>query len=262
MPSPVPLPDSLDRIVAGYTWTPATEGASGASVYRLTALHRPTLYLKHATGAGAADVAAEAARLMWLAGRLPVPVVRQFVHTADAAALLTETLPGQSAAVCLTEHPEQGPAIVVALARFLRVVHALPLAECPFHAGHVLRMAEARQRIATGLVDPEDFDAERHGWTPEQVWSELVRAMPPRFERVVTHGDYTLDNVLIAEGRVVGCLDVGRAGAADPYQDLAALWNTLEEFGSDLQRALFPACGIAQPDERRLQFHLCLDEFF
>jgi aminoglycoside 3'-phosphotransferase-1 len=124
-------------------------------------------------------------------------------------------------------------------------------------------MAVARRNIASRRVVTEDFDAARAGWTAEQVWAALEGLLPLPFERVVTHGDCSLDNVLLDDaGRVSGCIDVGRAGAADPYQDLAILWNTLEEFGADAQRALWEAYGIAEPDEARLQFHLCLDELF
>lgn len=257
---PIALPDPIRSAIAGYAWTRATDGESGAAVFRLEATGRRTLYLKHGASRVADDVTAELARLEWLTGRLPVPRVRHFVRAAGQAWLVTEAVPGRNAYACLVERPERGAEIVAELARFLRGVHALPLADCPFHAGHALRMAEARRNVAAGRVDEDDFDEERRGWTAEQVWHDLVAQLPLAFDRVVTHGDFTLDNVLLADGRVTGCIDVGRAGAADPYQDLAALWNNLEEFGGDLQRAFFRAYGIAEPDARKLRFHLCLGE--
>lgn len=260
MSLPVGLPDPLRSAVAGYAWAPATDGASGAAVYRLEARGRPTLYLKHGADDAGADVGAEAARLEWLAGHLPVPRVRHFVRVPGQAYLLTQAVPGRNAYACLLEHPGRGAEIVAELAGFLRAVHGVPLDECPFHAGHRLRMAGARRNVSAGRVDVDDFDEERRGWTAEQVWADLVAQLPLEFERVVTHGDFTLDNVLLADGRVVGCIDVGRAGAADPYQDLAAMWNTLEEFGGELQRAFFRAYGIPEPDARKLRFHLCLGE--
>jgi aminoglycoside 3'-phosphotransferase-1 len=258
---PIALPDPLRSAVAEYAWMAATDGESGAMVYRLEAAGRPTLYVKHGTGAVGDGIMAEAARLDWLAGRLPVPRLRHFVRVPGEAYLLTEAVPGQNAYACLEQHPEHAAEIVAELARFLRVVHALPLADCPFHAGHELEMAEARRNVDAGRVNADDFDEERQGWPAEQVWAEMVGLLPLPFERVVTHGDFTLDNVLLVQGRVTGCVDVAGAGAADPYRDLAAMWNTLADFGPDRQRAFIRAYGLAVPDARRLNFHLCLGEF-
>jgi aminoglycoside 3'-phosphotransferase-1 len=64
------------------------------------------------------------------------------------------------------------------------------------------------------------------------------------------------------DGKVVGCIDVGRLGIADRYQDLAILWNGLGEFGEPIRKRLFTAYGIRHADEGKLQFHLLLDELF
>lgn len=61
---------------------------------------------------------------------------------------------------------------------------------------------------------------------------------------------------------LIGCIDVGRVGIADRYQDLAILWNCLGEFSPSLQKRLFQKYGIDNPDMNKLQFHLMLDEFF
>lgn len=262
MVAPIAVPDSVRSATEGYAWTPATDGESGGVVFRLTAPGRPALYLKLGTGRVADDITAELARLELLAGRLPVPAVRLFVRAPEDAYLLTTAVPGQSAYEYLISHPDRRAETVESLAHFLRVVHSLPLADCPFHAGHDLRLAAARRNLEAGLVDTDDFDEEREGWTAEQVWSEMTGLLPLTFDRVVTHGDFSLGNVLVEDGRVTGCIDVGRAGAADPYQDLAILWHNLAEFGEAAQRALWPAYGIRDPDERKLRFHLCLDEFF
>jgi aminoglycoside 3'-phosphotransferase-1 len=61
---------------------------------------------------------------------------------------------------------------------------------------------------------------------------------------------------------VIGCVDAARVGIADRYQNLAILWNSLGEFAPALQGQLFEQYGIADPDRRKLQFHLMLDELF
>lgn len=258
----IAAPDPVRSAVEGYDWTPVTDGKSGGSVFRLKAHGQPTMYLKYGVGRVADDITAEMTRLEWMAARLPVPKVLHFVRSLGEAFLLTTAIDGSSAYDFLIQHPKHRTETAAALGHFLRTLHSLPLADCPFHAGHELRLADARQNLEAGWVDTSDFDAEHEGWTAEQVWAEALTLLPLPFERVITHGDCSPANILLENGRVTGCIDVGRAGAADPYQDLAILWHNLEEFGGDVQRELFRAYGIAEPDERKLRFHLCLDEFF
>lgn len=162
----------------------------------------------------------------------------------------------------LDADPGAAPAIVDAIAAFLRRLHAIPVGTCPFAADRALRLADAAGRMAAGLVDEADFDEARAGWSAQRVWDAIQARPIPDAPPVVTHGDFSLDNILIADGIVTGCIDVGRAGRADRYQDLAIAWNGLGDFDPALQRRLFTAYGLPQPDMARIDYHLMLDEFF
>ncbi len=250
-------------MVQGYSFARDTTGRAGAVVYRLhSKANAPDLFLKYGEGSVADDINIEQARLDWLAGHISVPTILQFCRASNQAWLLMNALHGQSAFQALKENPQSGNAIVDMLAEFLTQFHAIPVDECPFDSGHALRLAQARQRIEAGLVDVDDFDDERQGWTSEQVWGAIQEQLPFEPNPVVTHGDFSLDNVLISDGKVVGCIDVGRAGVADRYQDLAILWNAVGEFGSHLRDRLISAYGIVRVDQRKLRFHLMLDELF
>ncbi|WP_276611613.1 APH(3') family aminoglycoside O-phosphotransferase [Caulobacter sp. 602-2] len=251
----------LSALIAGYEAVPASAGEGGASVLRLTAPGRPTLYLKSGAGAVAAEIRAEAQRLAWLAGRAPVPSVLAFVQAAGEARLLTTAVPGVSAHDWLSAHPERGEAPVAELARMLAALHALPAADCPFDAAPAARVEEAARRLAAGLVDTEDFDDERAGADPGRLLEQLRTTLPTRVEAVVAHGDCTLDNILVEDGRPTGFIDVGRLGLADRWQDLALMRRSLSEFGNELADRFLAAYGAAQ-DQDREGFHLLLDEFF
>ncbi|PLY42000.1 APH(3') family aminoglycoside O-phosphotransferase [Janthinobacterium sp. ROICE36] len=259
------MPAHMRAALAAYAWASDSVGASDAAVYRLQGrAAAPDLYLKHGRGSAAADLADEMARLRWLAPYLPVPAVVQFARRADPdqAWLLLTALPGTTASAVLEAHPALGPVVVDALAAFLRRLHALPVATCPFDAGHAVRLAQARQRIDAGLVDADDFDAGREGWTAQQVWAALQDCLPLVPELAVTHGDFSLENILLQEGAVVGCIDVGRAGVADRYQDLAIVWRSLGELDAALQQRFVQQYGILDADQGKLQFYLLLDELF
>lgn len=257
------MPPEMARLLAGAEWERNQEGEAGASVYRVRLAGGEALYLKFGTGRVAHDVADEAARLRWLAGRIPSTRVRLFTCTEDAAWLLTEVLPGLTGDQWLAREPGRWPLIVRGLAGYMRRLHALPVDECPFDAGQRVTLAAAARNVADGIVDEDDFDPERLGRTAESVLEEALRLAPDRPGRVVTHGDFSLGNFVLDEaGAVTGCIDVGRLGVANRYQDIAILWGNLREVDHDAPRLLLQELGIAEVDERKLLFHLCLNELF
>ena len=264
----VDIPECVRAATARYRWIQKKHGESGATVYRLDAdgdagrPTQPSLYLKFGAGKIAEDISAEASRLDWLAQLLPVPAVQLLFRSESRAWLLTTALEGENAYDALSSDPDGRSHIVRALAGFLRRVHALSAVDCPFNSDHDLRLNEARRNLDANCVDELDFDPRHQGWSAKQVWDEMLALFPITFERGVVHGDFSLGNIIIKNREVIGCIDVGRLGAADRYQDLAILWNNLEEFGADLQTMFLDAYGIEKLDEQRLQFHLCLDEFF
>jgi aminoglycoside phosphotransferase (APT) family kinase protein len=67
-----------------------------------------------------------------------------------------------------------------------------------------------------------------------EMWS-VLRELPRRSDDVMSHTDLIPGNVLVADGRLTGVLDVGGLGPADPALDLVGAWHLL---GSDPRRAL------------------------
>jgi aminoglycoside 3'-phosphotransferase-1 len=261
--APLPVPAGLADAVTGYCWSRDRVGESGSAVYRLHGkAGAPDLYLKQGVDAVVGAIVDEMVRLRWLAAFLPVPAIIRFLCDADTAWLLTTALPGRTAYQMLRTDPANAGPVVDAITEFLRRLHALPIDACPFNSDHRVRLRQARTRLDAGLIDIDDFDAERQGWSAAQLWDALTRHLPLTPDPVVTHGDFSLDNLLVQDGRVTGCIDVGRAGIADRYQDLAILWHCLGEFSPALQDRAWRRYGIAHPDHRKLTFHLLLDECF
>ncbi|WP_431101778.1 APH(3') family aminoglycoside O-phosphotransferase [Roseateles noduli] len=263
-PSRAPeLPPAIATKLAGYDWHRNLVGEAGAIVHRLHRADARALYLKHGDGDAAIAIADEFARLQWFAERWPVPRTEHFEWSDGTAWLLTHALPGRTVYEWLDDDPSRAAAIVTSVGRFLRGLHDLPVHTCPFNANHRLQLDLARKRLDAGLIDADDFDDARQGWTPQQVWEALGAMLPLSEDPVVSHGDFSLDNILMNEdGEVVGVIDLGHAGIADRYRDLAILANCLDEFGPKLRDTLFNAYGIVEPDLRKLEFHLLLDECF
>lgn len=260
---PFAVPASLAPLVAGYDVARSTVGESGCEVYRF--FGKPgaaDLYLKYGRNSAANDLCEEFARLRWIAPWIATPEIRLFLANADEAWLATSAVPAETAYQALARDPTTIDRVVEALARFLARLHDVPVARCPFTNDHRARLCKAEERLQAGLVEADDFDDERQGWTAEQVWQALQPLADFTPDLVVTHGDFSLDNLFVDDGEVIGCIDVGRLGIADRYQDLALMWNCLGEFGPSSQHRFVEAYGIERIDEQRLQFHLLLDELF
>jgi len=101
------------------------------------------------------------------------------------------------------------------------------------------------------------------------LWAVDIAHCPFRQESaedpVFSHGDYCLPNIFLQNGHPVGFLDLGSAGVADRWQDIAmCLWSMeynfcqfgglpTEEFPR-LRAHFFDCLGIA-PNEEKLAWH-------
>lgn len=234
----------------GYQWERVRRGQSGAAVYRGTGPRKKVLYAKQG---GAAEMTAEVVRLQWLASRVAAPRVVQYGGEGRRGWFVMTALDGQCAEDC-----REGETLRT-VGAWLRELHEWPVEDCPFVG---VGLEQARRNVAAGRVDEDDFDAERQGWTAAEVLVLLERTRPRREDRVVTHGDFTLENVLVkggraTGGRVMGMLDVGRLGVGDRYQDLALVTRGLSK---EEERELLAGYGITRLERRKVEYYRCMDE--
>lgn len=261
---------SLKHRYRRHDWKPITCGRSGASVWQLNG--NPALYAKIAQRSphpdSGFDLVAEADRLVWLSNQgIPTPEVVDVGEQADTTWLITTAVPGRSADEPWPE--EQRGGVVDALADITRALHALPAGDCPFDRSLVVTVPHARRAAAAGLLDLDDLDADRQGWTVPQLLARLETTRPETEELAVCHGDLCLPNVLLdPETRTVtGLVDVGRLGTADRYADLALATRSLSsvslnpQFGQAYADRFLARYGESNIDIRRLRFYRLLDEF-
>ena len=61
-----------------------------------------------------------------------------------------------------------------------------------------------------------------------RMWEALRTAPRPDQRDVMSHGDLIPGNILVADGRLAGVIDVGGFGPADPALDLVGAWHLLD----------------------------------
>jgi len=238
---------------------PVESGMSGAAVLRLSRKGEPAQYLKAGRAEIASAIDAEAGRLAWLASAgLAVPRVLAHVRNEAVAGLRLAAVAGR----CAAEIERPALAVADAIGRTFARLHAIDPATCPFDAGLAERLAEAAASVAAGRVDPAEFDERNAGFAPEDLLRRLMASIPIAADLVVTHGDATLDNLIVSDCGAVAFLDCGRLGRADRYQDLALIARDIRcGWGSEAETAFWHAYGIAVPDAAKLAFYELLEEF-
>lgn len=257
---PLHLPRDWQAELKDYRWAQQTIGCSVAGVFRLEAENRPSVFIKTEPSGPFSELPDEAARLRWLGSvGVQCPEVLNFIQESGQDWLLMSAVPGLDLAS--SSQIEPGRLIDIA-ADALRALHQLDIRTCPFDHRLEQRLIVARARMEAGLIDQTDFDEERLGREPAELFEEMLAVRPQHEDLVVTHGDACLPNLLAHEGRFSGFIDCGRLGVADRHQDLALVtWSIHHNFGEAWVTPFLRRYGI-EADQKQLDFYRLLDEFF
>ncbi|MFI6596999.1 aminoglycoside 3'-phosphotransferase [Nonomuraea sp. NPDC050536] len=231
----------LDLFGDDAVWSDDHEGRSGVTLRVTNPGGR--FFVKQGPAA-----VAEHERLRWLKRWLPVPDVVAF----EGDALVTADVGWNSL------ERAKAPNRAARMGEALRRLHGIPVEECPFDERLDVKLAHVAARVAAGLVDTGDFDADHAGMTAEQVLDLLLAERPAVEDLVVTHGDFTPGNVLAPPAGDPVLIDLGALGVADRHVDLAIALRELTEPGE--REEFLAAYGLQALDERRLGYYRLLDE--
>jgi len=210
--------------------------------------------------------------MRWLKGRLPVPQVIACESSEGKNYLLMSRLGGKMA--CDEEYMREPQLLTELLANALKLLWQVDVGECPCQWNLDRKLAWAGFQVEHGMVDLEHVEPDTYGEngfaSPKELHQWLVEHKPQE-ELVLSHGDFTLPNLFFEGGVLKGYIDLGRAGRADRWQDIALCYRSLlhnyegkyggrkwEGYHPEL---LFEKLGI-EPDWEKIKYYLLLDELF
>ena len=148
--------------------------------------------------------------------------------------------------------------------------------DCPCSVSSLTnRLMAAEYNVAHGLVDIENTEPETFGEggfkNPGELLGWLKNNRPPE-DIVLTHGDYCLPNIFAKGDRISGFIDLGKAGSADRWQDIAIAIRSLDHNfdgrysnGKPIfdfkPRMFLDALGV-EMNEEKYRYYYLLDELF
>jgi aminoglycoside phosphotransferase len=253
------LPQEIARFIDG---APLKRDQIGESPCEVFSFYRgkARFFLKTSPAIFAATtygVHREAEVLQWLSGKLGVPEVVMTGQTDEAGYMVTRAVPGRPLAAIGDERQMLGLFVEA-----LRQVQSVPVGDCPFDASAAVRLRELDYLLAHGLV-ADDIDLQQ--WpsvrTPADL-RERLHATVLIEDLVFSHGDLGDSNVFVDARDELHFIDVGRAGKADRWLDIAFIHRHLRDESSAALAVAFLS-GLDRPDAplKRL-FHEQLDELF
>lgn len=240
-------------------------GLSGANIYIFD-----NMVLKAQDISDYADT--EMKMLRWLSGRIPVPEVIAYEKTNKLAYLLMSRCAGKMA--CDKSMLAQPKKLCTLLAQALQALWETDIRECPSDRRLKNKLAEAEYNVINGLVDTENSQPDtysEHGFKDPEALLYWLQNNTPDEEPVLTHGDFCLPNIIFKENTLSGFVDLGRAGTADKWCDIALCYRSLHDnfegkydgikkYGFETSY-LFDALGM-KPDWDKIRYYILLDELF
>jgi streptomycin 3"-kinase len=247
-------------------WVPTPGGESGAAVFHDRAGKR---YAKVVAPDHVEELAAERDRTDWLEStHVPSAVVLDWRASDVGACLITRAVPGVPADQLGSGALRAAwPSVV----ETVRILHTLPVGQCPFDRRLARVMPAARATVAENRVKVGFLPLSLQHTPPLQILRQLEAELPGReaqegAQLVVCHGDLCLPNILIdpVTDDVTGLIDLGRLGTADPYADITLLLATAWTIWPDDDAARraeheFVTWYGADLDPDRLDFYSRLD---
>jgi kanamycin kinase len=220
------------------------------------------LYFLKTTPAIYADttysVLREASVVQWLSGKLRVPELILTAQDEEREYMITRAVPG----VPLSTLVEAKRPVLELCREALRQIQSVSIADCPFDSSAAVRLRELEYLVSQGLIDEDyDFDEWPGLSTPQDLVARLHATIPPE-DLVFSHGDLGDSNIFVDANDELHFIDLGRAGKADRWLDIAFLHRNLHEDVSTKAATAFLAT-LNRPDEpTKRTFFEQLDELF
>jgi len=195
--------------------------------------------------------------MQWLNGKLRGPKVIDYVSENNREYMLMSGLEGRH-----TDDLQADPEVYVThMAACIKLLQSIDITDRPFDSGIDVRLNELQYFMQNGLASLDDWEATTNFSNAEALYEWLCQNKPAQDELVFSHGDLSA-NVFV-DGSAYGFYDLGRAGVADKWLDIAFCVSNIRDFeeSAKYEKLFFALLGV-EPDYQKIEYFLLLDEMF
>lgn len=256
------LPKDIKQKLRGFSIKDAPSGLSGANIYRFQK-EKKVYFLKvvDVNNRFVDELEIEYKILKWLEGKFQVPKIIAFEKTSSNYFLLITAVKGNT----LKELYNQGKSIeeiVTIYAESLKLIHGISISGCPNKENDEFMLSKAKKHLELG-INLENIEDQYKNLTPLELYNKLLALKPEKNENVFIHGDYCFDNIIIDNKKINEIIDIGRSGIGDKYKDIAlAVRNIRGDIGEQWLDLFFKIYSITNPDWKKIEFYIIMDEFY
>ena len=209
----------------------------------------------------------------WLAQRIPTPKILAYEVSDGKSYCLMSKVPGKM--ICDDAYMTNPEKLLDLVCSAMKLLWSVNIKDCPCDSSLSVKLKRARYRVEHGLVDMDNVEPETFGENgfrnPEELLCWLEENRPPE-DLVFSHGDFSLPNIFAHENQISGFIDLGKAGIADRWQDLAICYRSLKHnfegkyngghpYKGYSPEQFFERMGIRENPEK-LKYYILLDELF
>lgn len=218
------------------------------------------------------ESANELQMMQWLNGKIPVPDIIEHISEQGYSYILMTRCKGYMS--CADQYMTNPIKQAELLAETLHQLWSIPTTDCPCHWPLNRRLQQAAENVASGNVDMASAQPDTFGdkgfKNPAELLHWLTTNMPEE-AAVISHGDFCLPNIFVNDYGLTGLIDLGKAGTADKWQDIALCYRSLQnnyggiyggkKYPGLKTELLFDALEL-KPNWARIQYYILLDELF
>jgi kanamycin kinase/aminoglycoside 3'-phosphotransferase-3 len=152
--------------------------------------------------------------------------------------------------------------LVNLLAVGITILHAVDIWDCPFDCTLKNTLSFLGERVKNNQVNMSNWKESTEFNTPKELYDYLLENQPKE-ELIFSHGDYCLPNAFFDNGNITGFIDLGNAGIADKWEDIASCIRSLElNLKSKDYTNMFLECLNIKPDYEKISYYSLLNELY